>query len=197
MAVKPLKQSLLRFSSKPIQSAPFSQEIFMNVFSSIFVAILLLNSTDIWAFNPFPANPTSQPNSYNPSVYSDGFKRQGFEVGTVIELRTVEIQTAPSRESQAIGATVGGVLGAAIGSRSNSSSRFAASAALGAIGGLLGKTIADTASARTYLAHEIVIDLGDNRGVVIVQEQSDLALGDTVRIIRGSQGDRVVRVAAR
>lgn len=169
----------------------------MNLFSSIFVAIILLNSTDLWAFNPFPQNTNSNSQGYNPSVYSDGFKRQGFDIGTVVELRTVEIQTAPSRESQTIGATVGGVLGAALGSRSKSDSRFAVSAALAAIGGLAGKTFADAASSRTYLAYEIVIDLGNNQGAVIVQEQSDISVGDRVRIIRGSQGDRVVRVATR
>ncbi len=116
---------------------------------------------------------------------------QTVERGRIVSLSEVTIEQDASLIGMAIGGTLGGVIGSTMGRGTGRILSTAGGAAVGAVLGALGEK-----AVRTEKAYEFMIDLENGNTISVVQAIDDtyFAVGDQVRVLRGSGNRaRVVR----
>ena len=129
--------------------------------------------------------------SQGSKTYTRGQAQQQMKVsyGVVLNVAAVTIEPEKTGGGAAAGAVTGGIAGSMLGSGDGST--------LAAMGGaLLGGAAGSKAEKkmRTVAGHELEVELGDGRVLVIVQEADDVFLkGDRVRVVTDNRGVSRVR----
>ena len=125
------------------------------------------------------------------NVYSRDQARvsQSVEDGTVVRVDRVQIEGTQSGVGGVAGGVAGGVVGSTIGSGRGST--------LAAVGGALAGSVAGARAEEGMTRREgleITVKLDEGPTIVVVQEaDTTFAVGDQVRVIRGSDGTTRVR----
>ena len=136
-------------------------------------------------------NMTGCVSSKSGKVYSrdNARKVHTIEMGTVESVREVTIEGTKTPLGSAAGAVAGGILGSTVGSGSGKTVATVAGALAGAAAGT---AIEEGITKKSGL--EIIVRKDDGQTIVVVQEDDTvIAAGDRVKIIRSSDG--VVRVS--
>lgn len=134
--------------------------------------------------------------NYNAKTYQVGQVQQQMKVkvGTVVEIREVEIVKKNTNAGTGTGTVVGSVAGSMAGLSSNSTGQGIAGALAGAlVGGVVGG-VADSVG-RTATGLEILYTLDGSPDVLaLVQEKGEdtFKVGDRVRLLEGSFASRLV-----
>ena len=116
---------------------------------------------------------------------------QTVDRGKIVSLAEVTIEQDSSLLGPALGGTLGGVIGSTMGRGAGRVLATAGGAVIGAVAGAFGEK-----AARTEKAYEFMIDLENGSTISVVQAIDDtrFAVGDQVRVLRGSGNRaRVVR----
>jgi outer membrane lipoprotein SlyB len=117
---------------------------------------------------------------------------QSVSFGTITHLANATIENNPSGFGAAAGGVAGGVVGSTIGSGRGSTLAAVAGALLGAGAGHMAE-----GAARRSPALEITVRLENGQMISVVQElgaeERTFAIGDSVRVLRGSDGTTRVR----
>lgn len=105
------------------------------------------------------------------------------QMGTLLEVRRMVIQTPASWQAKATGGTVGAALGAALGGRvgSKNSNNYTARALMGVLGGVVGAVAGDAIGSGSREGIEMIILLKNGELVTVTQE----ATGTPVPVIGG------------
>ena len=139
---------------------------------------------------------------YQGSTYSgdQAMQAQNAKLGTVEDIRRVQIvqqnQNYGGYAGTAVGAALGGLVGSKIGKGNGSTAAAVVGAALGGMGGY---QAANHLNRNNYDALEITVSFQDGAAIVITQaidqDAASLRPGDRVRVIGGGWGSNSARVA--
>lgn len=116
---------------------------------------------------------------------------QTVQRGVIVTIEEVTIEQDSSLLGPAVGGTLGGVIGSTMGRGAGRILMTAGGAVIGAVLGAFGEK-----AVRTERAYEFMIDLDEGGTISVVQAvDGDYAVGDHVRVLRGSGNRaRVVKV---
>lgn len=115
---------------------------------------------------------------------------QTISKGTVLEVRSVNIEGRASNVGYTSGAILGGAVGQTVGSGDG---RILASAGAAVVGGIVGLQVEKAVTAD--IAQEIVIEMENGSVIVVVQQGAypEFIEGDEVEVIESSRGQAQVR----
>jgi outer membrane lipoprotein SlyB len=124
-------------------------------------------------------------NVYGPS---NALQAQNVATGTVTNVRTVEIRSAPGNSDRVIGAIAGGSLGSYAGNELGDGNTLATGA-----GALLGALAGDAAARRVNRipAQEWTVNLDRGGTIAVVQNDTQLFVGQRVRVINDGNRTRL------
>ena len=134
----------------------------------------------------------AQPNM-NSSVYtpSAAMWAQQVNTGTVIAVRQVEIRNMNGNSDAVIGAIAGGAAGALLGDQFGKGNGNTLMTGLGAVAGAAaGSSVAQ--SANRIPAQEWTVRLTNGQTIAVVQNDTNLFVGQHVRVINDGQRTRIV-----
>ncbi len=138
---------------------------------------------------------------YQGSVYAgqQAMQASQIRIGTVLDMRPVQIVQTPQGMSYggaATGATVGGLIGSQMG---HGSGRTAAVVIMSALGGLAGERIGNEYNTQRVDAVEVVVKMESGEVMAITQgidgDARSIRVGDRVRLIQSQGWGGNVRVA--
>lgn len=112
------------------------------------------------------------------------------KTGKVLDLQTVRIDVPPTNTA----GTLGGVIGAAAGAFMARDGSWQSQALAGTIGAAVGNKVANTASAESREAVQVIVKLDDGQALAIIQEPNGapLQVGQSVYVIGQHPAVRVM-----